>query len=476
MNGKDRHDRRIVVGVRRAPEADATSGPQSAPRALARPARPWDLSEPHERDWFGVLGDGLVVVWPPQADREWPRAGGAWVHIAPSGTVTAFTGKVGVGLDNQTAFRLLVAEELAVDRADVRVVQGDTDLCPYDAGTFGNRSIHGAGEALRRAAGGARQILLGLAVARLGGPRAHLITEKGAVVCGPTGLRLPYGTLVAGTRRAEVLTAEPRLTPAEDRSAASRPYAAARPDVVTGARCFVSEMQLPGMLHGAVLRLPVPGAVLRAVDCGSAEAMPGVTVVRDGEFIGVTAGDPVTARRALAAIKADWDEPAPGPADRAEYLRFHPVSGQGWQRAVSSEMGDVEAGAAATRVRATYTTACLAHVPPEAWAAVAEWDNGRLTVWTGTNAPFAVRAQLSNTFRISEAAIRVIVPPVGGGFGGSHIEEAIEAARLARVTFRPVKVHWSDSAAVAAGRCSGEASLPLLARSLGPVFTRSGTG
>lgn len=143
--------------------------------------------------------------------------------------------------------------------------------------------------------------------------------------------------------------------------------------------------------------------------------------------------------------------------DAAEVLHFHPVSGQSWQPAVSSEMGDVEAGAAATRVRATYATACRAHVPPEARTAVAEWDNGRLTVWTGTNAPFAVRAQLSNTFRISEAAIRVIVPPVGGDFGGSHGEETIEAAWLARVTFRPVMVHWSDSAAVASRRCSGEA-------------------
>jgi nicotinate dehydrogenase subunit B len=445
------------AGVRGAPEVDATSGPQPPPRALARPARPWDLSGPHERDWFGVLGDGLVVVWPSQADREWPRAGGAWVHIAPSGNVTAFTGKVDVGLDNQTPFRLLVAEELTVDPDDVWVVQGDTDLCPYDAGTFGNRSIHGAGEALRRAAGGARQILLVLAVARLGGPRAHLTTEKGAVVCGSTGLRLPYGTLVAGTRRAEVLTAEPRLIPAEDWSPAGRPPAAARLDMVTGTWCFASDTQLPDMLHGAVLHLPVSGAVLRAVDCRSAEAMPGVTVVRDGEFIGVTAGDPVTARRALAVIKADWDEPARGLADRAEYLRFHPVSGRGRHRAVSSEMGDIEASAAATRIRATDTTACLAHVPPEARAAVAEWVNGRLTVWTGTNAPFAVRAQLSNTFRISEAAIRVIVPPVGGGFGGRHGEEAIGAARLARVTFRPVKVHWSDSAEVAGRRCSGEA-------------------
>jgi nicotinate dehydrogenase subunit B len=438
-----------AANVRGAPEGDATSRPQPAPRVLARPTRPWDLSEPHERDWFGVLGDGLIVVWPPQADREWPRAAGAWVHIAPSGTVTAFTGKVDVGQDDQTAFRLLVAEVLAVDPDDVLVIQGDTDLCPYDAGTFGSRSIPGAGEALRRAAAGARQILLGLAVARVGGPRALLTTEEGAVVCSPTGVRVPFGMLVAEARRAEVLTAEPRLPPTEDWSAASRPHAAARLDVVTGARCFVSDMQLPGMLHGAVLHPPVPGAALRTVDCGSAEAITGVTVVRDAEFIGVTAGDPVTARQAVAALKADWDESARDLANQAECLRLYPASRPGRQRAVSSEMGDVEAAlaTAATRVRSTYTTACRAHVLPEARAAVAEWDNGRLTVWIGTNAPFAVRAQLSNTLRISEAAIRVIVPPVGGGFGGKHGEEAIEAARLARAAFQPVKVHWSGGAA-----------------------------
>ena len=83
------------------------------------------------------------------------------------------------------------------------------------------------------------------------------------------------------------------------------------------------------MLHGAVLRPPAPAAVLRTVDGGPAEAMPGVTVVRDGDFVGVAAGDPLTARRAVAAIKADWDVPAPGPADLAGYLRSHPVDGRG---------------------------------------------------------------------------------------------------------------------------------------------------
>jgi CO/xanthine dehydrogenase Mo-binding subunit len=374
---------------------------QPAPRLLPRPARPWDLSGPRERDWFGVLSEGLVVVWPAQADREWPRAGGAWLHIAPSGAVTAFTGKVNVRQDIQTPFQLRVAAELAVDPDDVRIVQGDTDLCPYDAGTFGSRSMPDADEALRRAAAGARQILIGLAAARLGCPGAHLAAEKGAVVSGLTELRVPYGTLVAGIRRAEVLTAEPPLTPPEDWNTAGQPHAAVRLAPVTGVRCAASGMLLPDMLHGAVLRPPVPGAVLRAADCGSAVAMPGVTVVRDGQFIGVVADDAATAREAVARIKSDWDGAASGPLGHTGYL---------------------------------------AHVPLENRPAVADWNDGRLTVWTRTNLPFALRVRLSSTFRISEAAIRVIAQPLGG-FGGKHGEEAVEAARLARAAFRPVKVH-----------------------------------
>ena len=413
--------------------------------ALARPARPWDMSEPADRDWFGELGDGLVTVWSPPAAGTWPRSGGAWLHVAASETVTAFTGKVDMGQDNQTALRLLVAEELAVDPAGVRLVHGDTDLCPYDQGTFGSRSIPGAGQALRRAAAGAREVLVGLAAARLGGPRGCLRAENGSVVRGPTGERLPYRELLAGTRRVEVLTEEPSLTSPPEWTMAGRSYPAPRADAVTGTRCFVSDLRRPGLRHGAVLRAPVPGASLRAVDTGAAEAMAGVTVVRDGDFVGVTAPDPGTARRAVAAIRADWDQPGPGPADLESYLRSHPVDGEGWQRAVDSQAGDPEAAlaAAATGVQASYTTAYLAHAPLETRAAVAEWEDGRLTVWTGTNVPFAVRARLSQALGIGEAAIRVIVPPVGGGFGGKHGDEAIEAALLARDADRPVMLHWS---------------------------------
>jgi nicotinate dehydrogenase subunit B len=436
----------LARGEGESDSGSAASGTApSAVSSLARPRRPWDMSWPGERDWFGVLGHGLVVVWPPPAAGTWPRTGGAWLHVAPSGTITAFTGKVDLGQDNQTAFRLLVAEELAVDLADVRLVQGDTDLCPYDAGTFGSRSVPDAGEALRRAAAGAREVLVDLAAARLGGPRAHLRAEQGTVRCDLTGIRLPYGALLAGTQRVEVLAEEPSLTSPADWIVAGRPSAAPRADAVTGARRFVSDLRRPGLRYGAVLRSPSPGAMLRSVDTAAAEAMPGVTVVRDGEFIGVTAGDPGTARRAVTAIRAEWDKPPPGPADLEAYLRAHPADGQGWQRAVSWQAGDPDAAlaAAATGVQATYTTAYLAHVPLETRAAIAEWEDGRLTVWTGTNVPFAVRGRLSRSLGVSEAAIRVIVPPVGGGFGGKHGDEAIEAARLARGAGRPVMVHWS---------------------------------
>jgi nicotinate dehydrogenase subunit B len=448
--------RRIVRAVHRAAAlAGGEDGRETRPVPaeavplahpdLVRPARPWDMSAPGERDWFGVLGNGLVVVWPPALAGPWPRSGGAWLHVAASGTVTAFTGKVDVGQDNTTALRLLVAEELAVDPADVRLVQGDTDLCPYDAGTFGSRSMPDGGETLRRAAAGAREILIDLTAASLGGPRACFTAENGSVVCSLTGIRLPYGALLAGTRRIEVLAKEPPLTPPRDWTTAGRPYAAPRADAVTGARRFVSDLRRPGLRYGAVLRPPAPGAALRSADTAAAEAMPGVTVVRDGEFVGVTASDPATTRRALAAIRADWEQPPPGPADLEAYLRTHAVDGEGWQHAVSSQSGDPEAAlaAAAMGVQATYTTAYLAHVPLETRAAVAEWEDERLTVWTGTNVPFAVRARLSRMFGVSEAAIRVIVPPVGGGFGGKHGDEAIEAARLARGAGRPVMVHWS---------------------------------
>jgi CO/xanthine dehydrogenase Mo-binding subunit/aerobic-type carbon monoxide dehydrogenase small subunit (CoxS/CutS family) len=453
---------RIARAVRRASALlrdPARQGSVPVPEVaepLARPRRPWDLTPPAEREYFDILGDGLVVVWQPPG-----AAGGAWVHVSPSGTVTAFTGKVDIGQDNRAAFRLLVAEELAVDPGTVTIVQGDTDLCPWDPGTFGSRSMPEAGEWLRRAAAGARQVLASLA-----GPRGS----------GGPGDRVSHRELLDGVRRLEVLDTEPALRPptqwriaglrGRGAAEAAGPVAgpgetpavhegaagdiAGRLDVVTGGRRYASDVEVPGVRYGAVLRPPVRGAKLRAADTRAAAGLPGVTTVRDGDFVGVTAPDLATARQAVAAIEAGWDRPPTllGPGDQmADYLRAHPApgSGQGWQQPLDHESGDTGAALAAApiTVQATYATAYLAHVPLETRAAVAEWTDGRLTVWSGNNVPFRLRAQLAETFGIPQDRVRVVIPPTGGGFGGKHGEEAIEAARLARATGTPVKVHWS---------------------------------
>lgn len=384
---------------------------------LPRPRQPWDLVAPEERDYEAVLGPGLVSVWPAaQPPSRWARRDSAWVHVSPSGAVRAFSGKVDIGQDNRTAFRMLVAEELGVELDRVEVVQGDTDTCPWDMGTFGSRSMPDSGEPLRRAAAGARR-----ALEELGGPG--------------DGFRLV------------VLDAEPQLVAPEDRRVVGhRGHETSLVDVVTGRRRLVSDLERPGMGYGAVLRPAVVGATLRSVDCSRAEAIDGVAVVHEGSFVGVVAEDPATAYRAVAAMQAEWDEPPPIDEDLVEYLRSHPTTGEGWEHPVDEMSGDVAdaLGRAAVSVRATYTTAFLAHVPLETRAAVAEWDGARVTVWAGDQVPFATRGEVAEAVGVDQADVRVVVPPTGGAFGGKHAGDvAGEAARLSRAAGRPVKVHWS---------------------------------
>ena len=415
---------RILRAVHRAAELSAngstTPAPESSvPTTLTRPARPWDLSDPGERDWFGVLPDGLVVVLPPEAvpPWAWSASGGAWIHVGVDGAVTAFTGKVEVGQDNRTMLSLLVAEELGVPLDRVTLMMGDTDVCPFDEGTFGSLSAPDAGPVLRAAAAAARALLDG-------------------------GLPAP------GTRRVEFVSADAPLSePSSWRVAGSATPHVRAVDAVTGSKRFPSDTIRPGMLHGAILRPPAAGASLRSVNTSAASASPDVVVVRDGSAIGAVGPTPSAARTAVAAMRAEWDRTRqPSEADLAEYLRDHPVESRGWGGAVTEEVGDVDAALARAKVRlaATYTTAYVAHVSLEPRVAVAEWDAGRVTVWTGTQRPVGVRQEVSAALGIDEEDVRVMVPDAGSGFGGKHSGEvAIEAARLARAAGRPVKVAWT---------------------------------
>ncbi len=382
---------------------------------LPRPRAPWDLTPPDERDYASVVGDGLVVAFVADEDASgWATTRHAWIHVAADGGVTAFTGKVDVGQDNRTSLRLLVAAELRVPLHDVRLVMGDTDVCPFDMGTFASRSTVDAGTVLRATAAATRRLL----------------DARGLPMAGERDVEVVRGA-------ASAADVEAAVAPVTRRDAAT----------VTGARRFATDLTRPTLLHGAVLRPPARDAGLRSVDVAEA-APPGVTVVHEGPFVGVAAADPLAARRAVELVRAEWD-PAPAqPSDATlvEHLRTHPVDEQGWGGAFREETGDLGAAFAGADVRLerTYTAAYIAHVPLETRTALAEWDAERLTVWTTTQRPFGVRSEVAAALGVPETDVRVVVPDAGGAYGGKHSGEvAIEAARLARAAGAPVKVRWS---------------------------------
>jgi isoquinoline 1-oxidoreductase len=201
------------------------------------------------------------------------------------------------------------------------------------------------------------------------------------------------------------------------------------------------------MLHGKVLRPASFDATLANLDTKEAEAIPGVVVVRDGNFTGVVGPDEQIAERGLKAMRAEWTEKAQGSnADLFDVLKKTAGGGGGGRGGGGGNSGSIEEGLAAAEVKLqqTYTIAYIAHTPMEPRSAVAEWTDDKLTVWTGTQRPFGVRGDLAQAFGIPEDRVRVIAPDTGGGFGGKHSgEAAIEAARLAKAAGKPVKLVWT---------------------------------
>ena len=172
-----------------------------------------------------------------------------------------------------------------------------------------------------------------------------------------------------------------------------------------------------------------------------------MTVARDGDFVGVAARNQAMASRALAALRAQWKTtPQISTKELFDHLKKQTAENQGGEGRSNYTRGSIAEGMAAAnqKFERAYTVAYIAHAPLEPRAAVAEWKDGRLTVWTGTQRPFGVRSELADAFHIPQSQIRVIVPDTGSGYGGKHTGEvALEAARLAKASGKPVKVTWS---------------------------------
>ncbi|MGD0301045.1 MAG: molybdopterin cofactor-binding domain-containing protein [Bryobacteraceae bacterium] len=420
---------------------------------FAVPAYHFDLER---RDFFKLLGGGLVLLLAldhSATAQESGRGGrgqglpeniSAWLHIGEGGTVTVFTGKTEVGQNIRTSLAQAVAEELRAPIASIKLVMADTSLVPYDMGTFGSRTTPTMAPQLRKMAAAARETLVDLAAEKWKVDRAFITVADGRLKSNDQSAS--FGELTHGRELMKTVDAAP-VTPATKWTVAgtSVPKTTAR-DMVTGAHHFTSDLALPNMLLGRILRPSAFNAKLASLDTKEAEAIKNVKIVHDGEFVGAIAPDEVTLAKAIGALKAEWKaDPQISSKDLFGYLKSHPEEARQGGR-TAPEQGSVEQGIKSSDFirEGTYTVAYIAHTPLEPRAAVAEWSEGKLTVWTGTQVPFGVRSELAEAFSIPESNVRVIVPDTGSGYGGKHSGEvAVEAARLAKSAGQPVKVIWT---------------------------------
>jgi nicotinate dehydrogenase subunit B len=369
-----------------------------------------------------------------------------WLRIRADGRVTAFAGKVEYGQGIRTGLAMEVADELRLPLEAVEVILSDTDIVPWDMGTFGSQSTARVGLQMRKAAATARQTLLDLAASRLDLPASDLICENGRVFSRHDRQRsFSYAELLAGQEIERETADDAPLTSPEDFTVMGKP--ALRVDAVarvTGQSVYSQDVIVPGMVHAKVLRPPSFGAKLVEVDTSIAERMPGVVqVARDGDLVAVLAETDEQAEAAARVLQSRWQERESQPSrwDMPELLVSTARETVTMQSSGSVEDGLREADHV---LEADYYIPYVSNAPMEPKAAVAVWEDGRLTLWAGTQRPFGLRAELAQYFGIEERQIRVIAPEIGGGFGSkSYYPVALEAARIAKVSGKPVRIAYT---------------------------------
>lgn len=411
--------------------------------------------KPQSRDMnrreFLLAGPGLFICFPVDAFQEperlrrgrqgYPSDWNAYLRVGGDGRVTCMVGKVELGQGSKTALAQIAAEELDVDLDAVDMIMGDTDLCPWDMGTFGSLAVRQFGPVLRGAAAEARAVLLAMAAERLETPAARLRVKAG-VVTGPGGKRVTWAELVQG-KRIERHLEKPPLKPVK----AYRVVGQSLPrkdatEKITGRAKYAGDMILPGMLHARILRPPAHGATLKNADTSAAAKVSGARVVRDGDLIAVLHQRPDVADRALRLIRAQYEPPQPGYDDRSIFAHLLKAAPPGQ---VVGQSGNIPEGEkrAARIVEQTYLNSYVAHAALETHSATASVERGKATVWASTQTPFPLKQQIAQALGVAPENIRIITPYVGGGFGGkSASRQAIEAARLAKLAGVPVQVVW----------------------------------
>lgn len=408
------------------------------------------------RDFLRYLGGGMVILFAPLEGcrkvvapalplNSLPDDFNAFLHISEDGLVTCYTGKIEMGQGPMIALAQMMADELDVAFENVKMVMGDTDLCPWDDGTWGSTSIREFGPEMRKAAAKAREILIQMAAENLKVPVSRLQVNNGVVSdMNDNSRSVSYADLTKGKRIRMSVIGEPKVKDARDFKIVGKPHH--RVDAiqkVTGEAKYASDFKFPGMLFARIVRPSSYGAKLISADTSEAEKIEGIQVVRDKDLVALLHENQDKADEAIVKVKAEWSPVVLDVNDKTVIKHYLRSAKKG---NITNTKGDINEGRkiAAKITESEYYDGYVAHSPIEPHAAVATIEGDKITVWVSAQTPFLVRDQISQELGMSPEKIRVIVPFVGGGFGGKGDNpQAIIAARLTRLTGKPVMVTWT---------------------------------
>ncbi|NVO19871.1 MAG: xanthine dehydrogenase family protein molybdopterin-binding subunit [Bacteroidetes bacterium] len=377
--------------------------------------------------------------------RELPSDYNAFMQIAEDGTVTCLTGKIEMGQGIITSLAQMMADQLGVAFEKVKMVMGDTDLSPYDEGTWGSLSTREFGPSMLKAADEARAALFALAAEKLKTSAQNLTVNDGVIIRKDRpDTSVSYGELVKGKRIEKYIDPKTILSKPGEHTYMGKAFKRADAfEKVTGKALYAGDYRKPGMMYAAILRPSSHAATLTNADTSAAKKVEGVIVIEDPSITAILHPDPETAASALKLVKASYsfNEKKVDDLSIFDYL-LKAKSG----RNVLEEEGNPETAVkdANDVVDSTFYNSYVAHSPMETHSALAWMEGEKLTAVVSTQSPFGVQERISRELKLPLEKVRVITPFLGGGFGGkAPANQAIEAARLAILSGKPVMVHWS---------------------------------
>ena len=369
----------------------------------------------------------------------------AYLRIKEDGRVDCLVGKIEMGQSVYTSLKQLLAEELDVALDSVDIIMGDTDLCPFDAGTWGSLSIRSFGPDLRAGAAEGRAVLLEMASKEFNVSLDQLLVENGVVqVKGNSEKRISYNELVNGKQVVKTVSEKPPLKkPSEFKVLGKSVKRHDGESKVTGDAKFTADIQLPGMLYAYILRPPDHWAKLVTVDTSEAEKIAGVEIVNQDGIVATLHADPEIAYQAVGALKAEWDFPE---SDVNDETIFEHLQETGVSEKVTEEVGnkDISDQDDLIVIEETYQDGYKAHAPIEPHAATAMMEGDKLVMWASSQTPFGSKRDIAKELDIPEEKVHLKQIFLGGGFGGKiYNPQAIEAAKLAKITGKPIQLAYT---------------------------------